>query len=40
MGWSVSSGNDGQFAPELGGQFDRIFHPNRQSQITDIKKII
>jgi hypothetical protein len=26
MGWSVSSGNDGQFAPELGGQFDRIFH--------------
>jgi hypothetical protein len=25
MGWSVSSGNDGQFAPELGGQFDRIF---------------
>ena len=28
MGWSVSSGNDGQFAPELGGQFDRIFQLN------------
>ena len=24
--WSVSTGNDGQFAPEIGGQFDRIFH--------------